>query len=320
MPSHVARASATRSPMSSPLSAFDAGADGNAIGLLLLERAALPFGIGARRFVGGEPLANDVRRVLEVGLDRVLDVGIGKQLHPRHAPGGVRLAQLGEIGSRREVAHRGNHVARLLLIRFLVGRTGLGRHGRRLRPPSTASAPSSAPPWCAPFRRSTSASRSTGFDRRSIAATAASACSPRSATPSISAASLKRSIATSRAPASAAWRAMLPSDFSSRTAAIAARRTSSGPAALATCASSRSRPSEASAATAVIATPASCFDACSTSWPSAWSRTLPSDSLRTMSASTEASPIRATATRRTRASVSSLANAFSDSMSAGSSS
>ena len=85
MPSHAARACAT--PIADVVAAqrFDAGAHGNAIGLFLLERAALPFGIGARRFVGGEPLANDVRRVLEVGLDRVLDVGIGKQLDPRHA-------------------------------------------------------------------------------------------------------------------------------------------------------------------------------------------------------------------------------------------
>ncbi len=56
--------------MSSPLSPSTPRAHGDAIGLFLLERAALAFGVGARRFVGGEPLAHDVRRTLEIGFDR----------------------------------------------------------------------------------------------------------------------------------------------------------------------------------------------------------------------------------------------------------
>ena len=83
-----------RSTMSSPVRLSTLRAGGNAVGLFLLERAALAFGVGARRFVGGQAIANHVRRAFEVGLDVRLNVGVGEQLHPRDAAGGVRLAQL----------------------------------------------------------------------------------------------------------------------------------------------------------------------------------------------------------------------------------
>ena len=85
MPSHAARAS--RQPIGDVVAAegFDARAHGGAIGLFLLERAALAFGVGARRFVGGEPLAHHVRRRFEIRFDGRLDVGVGEQLDPRDA-------------------------------------------------------------------------------------------------------------------------------------------------------------------------------------------------------------------------------------------
>jgi hypothetical protein len=111
---------------------FDAGAHRNTIGLFLLERAALTLGVGTGRFVGGQALADHVRGVLELGLDRVVDIGIGEQLDPRDARRGIRFAQLGEVGGRRQIAHLRHEVARLLLIRVLVGGTALRRRGRGL--------------------------------------------------------------------------------------------------------------------------------------------------------------------------------------------
>jgi hypothetical protein len=80
--------------------ALDARAHRRAIGLFLFERAALAFGVGARRFIGGEPLAHHVRGILEIGFDGRLDVGVGKELDPGDAPGRIRFAQLREVGRR----------------------------------------------------------------------------------------------------------------------------------------------------------------------------------------------------------------------------
>ena len=121
MPSHEALR--LREPIGDVVAAqrFDARAHRGAIGLLLFDRAALTLGIGAGGFVGGQALANDVRRRFEVRFDVRLNVGISQQLHPRHARRGVRFAQLGEVADRREAAHLRHQVARLLLIGFLEG-------------------------------------------------------------------------------------------------------------------------------------------------------------------------------------------------------
>ena len=184
-----------------------------------------------------------------------LDVGIGKQLDPRHARGGVRLAQLREIG-RSTTSRASARPCRAPSADPLPCRPD---RSRPARPPAALAFNSVRAFFCAALVRAFSAIAVSvsldGFDRRSIAATAASACSPRSATPSISAASVRRSSATSRAPASA----RMTRDAAERLSRRARRQSPRGarrpdPPPSRPCASSRSRPSEASAATAVIAT------------------------------------------------------------------
>jgi hypothetical protein len=59
-------------------------------------------------------------------------MSIGEQLDPRHARRRVRFAQVGKVGGRRQVPHLRDQVARLLLIRFLKGRTAVRRRSHRL--------------------------------------------------------------------------------------------------------------------------------------------------------------------------------------------
>ena len=144
MPSHAARACGHAIGDVVAGQAFDARARRGAVGLFLLERAALALGVGTRRFVGGEPLAHDFRRGFEFGFDRRLDVGVGEQLDPRHARGRVGFAQLGEIVHVGQLRHLRDEVPGALLIGFLVGRSGLGRGGGLFGGLDQACAPSSA--------------------------------------------------------------------------------------------------------------------------------------------------------------------------------
>ena len=80
--------------------AFNHDAHGDPVGLFLLEDAALTIGVGARGLIRRQALAHGVGRGFERGLDVVLDVGVGQQLHPRDAARRVGLAQL------RQVSHR----------------------------------------------------------------------------------------------------------------------------------------------------------------------------------------------------------------------
>ena len=303
--------------MSSPLSAFDARAHRGAIGLFLLERAALAFGVGARRFVGGEAIAHHGRRALEVGLDVGLDVGVGEQLDPRDAGRRVGLAQLARSRvDRRQAAHLRDEIARLLLIRVLVGRD-------RSRPAPAAG--------CARLQQRARlllrrlGARLLGDRGQRVVRRIAQPVDRRHRGVGVLAAQRHafdfggdRSAARarrSRAPASAACRAMLPSAFSSRTAGNRGAADLVGTRGLARpCASSRSRPSDGQRGHRGHArrrrrasTPAR---------PAGRARDR-ARCLRTRCArcrrAPTASPMRATATRRTRASVSSLANAFSDS-------
>ena len=79
---------------------FNAGAHRDAIGLFLLEGAALTIGTSARGLIRRQALADGLGRGFERGLNVVLDVGVGQQFDPRHAAGRVGFAQLGHVSDR----------------------------------------------------------------------------------------------------------------------------------------------------------------------------------------------------------------------------
>ena len=204
MPSHVARACATPSVMSSPVRPSTRAHTA--------ARSACSCSSARRWRSASARAASSAARRSRTTVDALsksasmsgLNVGVGQQLDPRHARR-RRRPRAAARSRRPPTAPSSARPDRAPAADRRPCRRGRSRPARPpARWPSAACAPSSAPPWCAPSRRSRSACRSTGSAMRSSAATAASACSPRSATPSISAASVRRSSATSRAPASAA--------------------------------------------------------------------------------------------------------------------
>ncbi len=104
------------------LEGFHLRAHGGALGLLALDGDALALGLGARGLIGREALANDVRRRFEMRADVGLHVGVGEVLDPRHARGGIRFAQRGEVVHACEAGHLRHQFVGALLIRVLVDR------------------------------------------------------------------------------------------------------------------------------------------------------------------------------------------------------
>ena len=304
MPSHVARACASRSMMSSPVSP-STSAHTAARSACSCSRARRWRSASARAASSAASRSRTtVGRRLEIRFDVRLDVGIGEQLDPCHATRPRRPRAAAPMSRhRRERLHLRDEVARVLLVAVLVDR----RRSRR-RAAGAAARISVRAFFCAALVRAFSAMAvsvslmgSAGDRPRPRRRRRARRASPRLR--------FRRHRSGARAPPAARrprrhggrccpgishraprqWpRAALhpgPATFASlRQLAVAAKRRPAPP-----------RPSSPSQR--------SCFDACSTSCASAWSRTLPSDSFRTMSASTDASPMRATAARRTRASV-----------------
>ena len=113
--------------------AFDGDAHRNAVGLFLLKGAALTVRLDPSGLISRQALAHRIGGGFEVSLDAVLDVGVGQQFHPRHATGGVRLAQLRKVGDRRQRGHLRDEIARRLLVGVLERGSRFGhRRGRRL--------------------------------------------------------------------------------------------------------------------------------------------------------------------------------------------
>ncbi len=97
MPSHVARVDGQAIERVVAVQRFDVGADRRPFGLLAGECLRLSLGFGARGFVGRQPFADDIRQALEAGDVIGLHIGVGEQLDPGHAQGGVGLADRGQV-------------------------------------------------------------------------------------------------------------------------------------------------------------------------------------------------------------------------------